>query len=118
MGTQLTKPHGIYQQNDRNIRDERQVQSFEPAYASMIRVRVLGGVCDPQQWLLVDRISGEHWNETFKITRQTFQFRGVIKRRLKPTIQDIYRTLLSTLAARGDRNRSVSLADLRGHTST
>jgi len=84
----------------------------------MTRARVLGGVCDPQQWLLVDQISGEHWNETFEITWQTFQLRGVIKRRLKPAIQDIYRALLSTLAACGDLSRSVSLADLRGHSST
>jgi len=47
--TRLTKLHGIHQQNDRDIRDERQTQSFEPAYTFMIRVWVLGGVCDPQQ---------------------------------------------------------------------
>ena len=108
--TQLTKFHGIYQQDDRDIRDERQVQGVEPAYSFMIRVRMPGGVCSPQQWLLMDQISDEHGNGTFKITtRQTFQFHGVIKRHLKPAIQDINRALLDTLAACGDVNRSVSL---------
>ena len=105
--TQLTKFHGIYQQDDRDIRDERQAQGVEPAYSFMIRVRMPAGVCDPQQWLLIDQISDEHGNGTFKITtRQTFQFHGVIKRHLKPAIQDINRALLDTLAACGDVNRS------------
>ena len=107
--TQLTKFHGIYQQDDRDIRDERQAQGVEPAYSFMIRVRMPGGVCNPQQWLLMDQIADEHGNGTFKLTtRQTFQFHGVIKRHLKPAIQDINRALLDTLAACGDVNRSVS----------
>ena len=108
--TQLTKFHGIYQQDDRDIRDDRQAQGVEPAYSFMIRVRMPGGVCDPQQWLLMDQIADEHGNGTFKITtRQTFQFHGVIKRHLKPAIQDINRALLDTLAACGDVNRLVLL---------
>ena len=108
--TQLTKFHGIYQQDDRDIRDERQTQGVEPAYAFMIRVRMPGGVCDSQQWLLMDQIADEHGNGTLKITtRQTFQFHGVIKRHLKPAIQDINRALLDTLAACGDVNRLAAL---------
>ncbi|EPQ56382.1 sulphite reductase hemo protein beta subunit [Gloeophyllum trabeum ATCC 11539] len=106
--TQLTKFHGIYQQDDRDIRDERQAQGVEPAYQFMIRVRMPGGVCRPDQWLRMDQIADEHGNGTFKITtRQTFQFHGVIKRHLKPAIQDINRSLLDTLAACGDVNRNV-----------
>ncbi|EKM81953.1 hypothetical protein AGABI1DRAFT_55063 [Agaricus bisporus var. burnettii JB137-S8] len=106
--TQLTKFHGIYQQDDRDIRDERQAQNVEPAYSFMIRVRLPGGVCTPEQWLQVDQIADEHGTGTFKITtRQTFQFHGVIKRHLKPAIQDINRVLLDTLAACGDVNRNV-----------
>ena len=117
--TQLTKFHGIYQQDDRDIRDERQAQGVEPAYSFMIRVRMPGGVCDPRQWLLIDQISDEHGNGTFKITtRQTFQFHGVIKRHLKPAIQDINRALLDTLAACGDVNRLVSLVDPHRHSFT
>lgn len=104
--TQLTKFHGIYQQDDRDIRDERQTQGAEPAYSFMIRVRMPGGVCTPEQWLQMDRIADEHGNGTYKITtRATFQFHGVIKRHLKPSIQAINKVLLDTLAACGDVNR-------------
>lgn len=103
---QLTKFHGIYQQDDRDIRDERSAQGLEPAYSFMIRVRMPGGVCTPAQWLAMDRISDEHGNSTFKLTtRQTFQFHGVIKKHLKPSIQAINRALLDTIAACGDVNR-------------
>ena len=103
---QLTKFHGTYQQDDRDIRDERQAEGLEPAYGFMIRVRVPGGVCTADQWLALDRIADEHGNGTFKITtRQTFQFHGVIKRHLKKAMQAINRTLLDTLAACGDVNR-------------
>jgi sulfite reductase (NADPH) hemoprotein beta-component len=103
---QLTKFHGIYQQDDRDIREEREAQGVEPAYSFMIRVRMPGGVCLPHQWLQMDQIADEHGSGTFKITtRQTFQFHGVIKRHLKPAIQDINRVLLDTLAACGDVNR-------------
>lgn len=106
--TQLTKFHGIYQQDDRDIRDERQAQGAEPAFSFMIRVRMPGGVCTPEQWLIMDQIADEHGTGTFKITtRQTFQFHGVIKRHLKSAIQDINRALLDTLAACGDVNRNV-----------
>ncbi|KAI6044262.1 hypothetical protein EDC04DRAFT_2890055 [Pisolithus marmoratus] len=106
--TQLTKFHGIYQQDDRDIRDDRQAQGVEPAYSFMIRVRMAGGVCTPKQWLQMDRIADEHGNGTFKLTtRSTFQFHGVIKRHLKPTIQGINKVLLDTLAACGDVNRNV-----------
>ncbi|KAF9078165.1 hypothetical protein BDP27DRAFT_1413083 [Rhodocollybia butyracea] len=105
---QLTKFHGIYQQDDRDIRDERMAQGVEPAFSFMIRVRMPGGVCTPKQWLQMDQIADEHGSGTFKITtRQTFQFHGVIKRHLKPAIQDINRVLLDTLAACGDVNRNV-----------
>lgn len=106
--TQLTKFHGIYQQDDRDIRDERQAQGVEPAYSFMIRVRTPGGVCTSEQWLQMDRIADEHGNGTFKITtRATFQFHGVIKQHLKPSIQEINKVLLDTLAACGDVNRNV-----------
>ncbi|KAG6813848.1 hypothetical protein H0H92_006792 [Tricholoma furcatifolium] len=110
---QLTKFHGIYQQDDRDIRDERQAQGVEPAYSFMIRVRMPGGVCKPDQWLKMDQIADEHGCGTFKITtRQTFQFHGVIKRHLKPAIQAINRALLDTLAACGDVNRNVCCSSI------
>jgi sulfite reductase (NADPH) hemoprotein beta-component len=108
---QLTKFHGIYEQDDRDVRDERKDQGLEPAYAFMIRVRMPGGVCKPEQWLAMDRIADERGNGTFKLTtRQTFQFHGVIKKHLKPSIQAINKALLDTIAACGDVNRCFLLS--------
>lgn len=105
---QLTKFHGIYQQDDRDIRKERRKKKLEPAYSFMIRVRVPGGVSTPEQWLDMDRIAQEHANSAIKLTtRQAFQFHGVIKSNLKKSIQEINEALFDTLAACGDVNRNV-----------
>jgi len=106
--TQLTKFHGIYQQDDRDVRKERRKQKLEPAYSFMIRVRVAGGVCSSEQWLEMDRLAMEYANHTLKLTtRQAFQFHGVIKSNLRTTIKEINDTLLDTIAACGDVNRNV-----------
>jgi len=106
--TQLTKFHGIYQQDDRDIRAERRKKKLEPAYSFMIRVRVPGGVASPQQWLEMDRLANTYANHTLKLTtRQAFQFHGVIKTNLKQTVYEINEALLDTLAACGDVNRNV-----------
>lgn len=106
--TQLTKFHGIYQQDDRDVRKERRHQKLEPAYSFMIRVRLPGGVCTPQQWLDMDRLASDYANGTLKLTtRQAFQFHGVIKSNLRTTIQGINASLLDTIAACGDVNRNV-----------
>ena len=55
--TVLIKFHGSYQQDDRDIRDERRRQKLEPAYSFMIRTRLPGGVCTPAQWLQLDAIA-------------------------------------------------------------
>jgi sulfite reductase (NADPH) hemoprotein beta-component len=67
----------IYQQDDRDIRDQRKEQGLEPAYSFMVRVRMPAGVCRPEQWLQVDEIADRRGNGTFKLTtRETFQFHG------------------------------------------
>lgn len=104
----LLKFHGTYQQDDRDLRNERQRQKLEPAYSFMIRVRMPGGVCTPQQWLAMDDLACRYANHSLRITtRQTFQFHGVIKRYLKATIAGINHALLNTIAACGDVNRNV-----------
>src|SRR6056297_2291224 len=106
--TQLSKFHGIYQQDDRDVRSERRRQRLEPAYSFMIRARVHGGVCTPGQWLAMDELARTHANGTLRLTtRQAFQFHGVIKTRLRATIRGINECLLDTLAACGDVNRNV-----------
>lgn len=106
--TQLSKFHGIYQQHDRDLEKERKIQKLEPAYSFLIRVRLPGGIATREQWLQMDRLADEYANGTMKLTtRQTFQLHGVIKKRLKTTIQGINQVLLTTIAACGDVNRNV-----------
>lgn len=104
----LMKFHGIYQQDDRDLRDERRRQKLEPAYQFMIRVRLPGGVCTPAQWLKLDELARAHGGNTLRITtRQTFQFHWVLKDSLRPIIQGLHDTLLDTVAACGDDSRGV-----------
>jgi sulfite reductase (NADPH) hemoprotein beta-component len=106
--TALLKFHGSYQQDDRDLRDERRRQKLEPAYAFMIRVRLPGGVLTPAQWLALDDLAGRYANGTLRLTtRQTFQFHGVGKRHLKAAMQAIHAAGLDTVAACGDVNRNV-----------
>lgn len=110
---QLTKFHGTYMQDDRDLRDERKAQGLEPAYMFMIRCRLAAGVATPKQWLQMDEISTNLGNETIKLTtRQTFQFHGVVKGKLKPAMQAINRALMTTIAACGDVNRNVMCSAL------
>ncbi|KAJ5295478.1 hypothetical protein PENANT_c001G08967 [Penicillium antarcticum] len=110
---QLTKFHGTYMQDDRDLRDERKAQGLEPAYSFMIRCRLAGGVATPKQWLQMDAIASSHGNETMKLTtRQTFQFHGVIKRNLKGAMRAINNSMMDTLAACGDVNRNVMCSSL------
>ena len=106
--TQLSKFHGIYQQDDRDSRSERKRQRLEPAYSFMIRARVPAGICSAEQWLNMDRIANRHANGTIRLTtRQAFQLHGVIKTHLKTAIGEINQAMMDTLAACGDVNRNV-----------
>ncbi len=109
----LMKFHGVYQQDDRDIRDERRRQKLEPAYTFMVRVRLPGGICTPAQWLKMDELARAHGGDTIRLTtRQTFQFHWVVKEAVKPVIQGLHEVLLDTIAACGDDARGVmSTAD-------
>ncbi|KAK0744211.1 hypothetical protein B0T18DRAFT_392847 [Schizothecium vesticola] len=114
---QLTKFHGTYMQDDRDVRDERKAQGLEPAYSFMIRCRLPGGVSTPKQWIQMDDIANELGNQTMKLTtRQTFQFHGVVKGKLRPAMQAINRALMTTIAACGDVNRNVMCSPLPGQS--
>lgn len=105
---QLTKFHGIYAQDDRDLRNQRRRENKEKAFSFMARIRVPGGVCTPQQWLALDALADSHANGTLKITtRQAFQFHGILKGNLRPAIKAINAQLMDTLAACGDVNRNV-----------
>lgn len=111
--TQLSKFHGIYQQDDRDIRSERKRQKLEPAYSFMIRARIPGGLVSADQWLAMDRIANQYANGSIRLTtRQAIQFHGVVKRELKETIAAINQSTLDTIAACGDVNRNVMASSL------
>jgi sulfite reductase (NADPH) hemoprotein beta-component len=106
--SQLTKFHGIYAQDDRDLRNQRRKEGKEKAFIFMTRIRVPGGVCTPAQWIVLDKLSDTHANGTLKITtRQAFQFHGILKENLWQTVNQINGALLDTLAACGDVNRNV-----------
>jgi sulfite reductase (NADPH) hemoprotein beta-component len=109
--TVLLKFHGSYQQDDRDLRDERRRSLLEPAYQFMIRTRTPGGVVSPEQWLKMDAIATRFANGSLRLTtRQAFQFHGVVKGELKATLQAINAALIDTVAACGDVNRNVLVA--------
>jgi len=100
---QFLKFHGIYQQDDRDLRKTGK------KYIMMIRGRIPGGVMTPKQWCVFDDLATQHGNNTLRITtRQSIQFHGVVKSGLGPLIKKINESLLSTLAACGDVNRNVT----------
>jgi len=105
---QLTKFHGIYLQDDRDLRAERGKQRMEKAFIFMARMRVPSGILTPAQYLAADRMARERGNGTLRFTtRQTIQFHGIIKSNLRPLIQGLHQEMLDTIAACGDVNRNV-----------
>ena len=105
---QLTKFHGIYVQDDRDLRAERGRKKMEKAFIFMARLRVPGGVLTPQQWLAAERVARERGNATLRLTtRQTIQFHGIIKSNLRHAIRGLNDAMLDTIAACGDVNRNV-----------
>lgn len=105
----LIKFHGMYQQDDRDRREERTEKKLEWLYSFMIRLRLPGGFLTPKQWIGLHHIAGEHSTGTIKITtRQTVQLHGIYKSHIKPTIQDFNTLHLDSIAACGDVNRNVT----------
>ncbi|MCP1368020.1 sulfite reductase, partial [Halomonas sp. BBD48] len=106
--TQLTKFHGFYQQDDRDLRSERRHQKLEPLYSFMVRLRLPGGLVTPEQWLTLDDVARRYANGTLRITtRQTFQYHGVFKENLRPHLKAVNQAMIDTIAACGDVNRNV-----------
>lgn len=105
----LIRFHGMYQQDDRDIRAERTEQKLEPRHAMMLRCRLPGGVITPEQWLKIDKFAAEQTlYGSIRITnRQTFQFHGILKGDVKPAHQMLHEAGLDSLATANDVNRNV-----------
>ncbi|MCB1868250.1 MAG: assimilatory sulfite reductase (NADPH) hemoprotein subunit [Gammaproteobacteria bacterium] len=105
---QLSKFHGFYEQDDRDLRQQRQERLLEPYYSFMLRARLPGGVCTPRQWQVIDSVAQRLGNGSIRLTtRQTFQYHGILKRNLKPLIREINRAMIDSIGGCGDVNRNV-----------
>ena len=108
---QFIKFHGIYQQDDRDLR--KTAKKFQ----MMIRGRIPGGVMTAAQWVTFDDLATRYGNNTLRVTtRQSIQFHGVHMSGLGPLVKKINESLLSTLAACGDVNRNVTAPPTPAYT--
>src|SRR6201992_110388 len=88
--TQLTKFHGFYQQDDRDLRAERGKQRMEKAFSFMVRMRIPAGIVTPTQYLAIERLALQRANGTIRLTtRETVQFHGILKGNLQPLMQGL-----------------------------
>ena len=106
---QLIRFHGMYEQDNRDIRAERNEQKLEGLKNVMIRCRLPGGVITPKQWLGIDEFADSHtlYNSIRLTNRQTFQYHGVLKPDIKAVHQWLNKLGLDTIATAGDVNRNV-----------
>lgn len=105
---QLLKFHGSYQQDDRDLRTKLKREGKQAANQFMVRVRMPGGKLTAAQYLACDELATTVANGTLRITtRQEFQFYGILKADLKPTIRRVNEVFLSTMAACGDVERNI-----------
>ena len=105
----LIKFHGMYQQDDRDRREERAEKKLERLYSFMIRLRLPGGFMKPEQWVAAHHVAGAYTTGVIKITtRQTLQLHGLLKRNIRPTIQAFSQVKLDSIATCGDINRNVA----------
>ena len=105
---QLSKFHGLYMQDDRDLRNALKKEGKEKAFAFMLRVRLPGGKATSKQWLVLDKLADEIASPSLRLTtRQTFQFHGVLKGNVKKLVKGMHQVLLDSIAACGDVNRNV-----------
>ncbi|HEX4227409.1 MAG TPA: NADPH-dependent assimilatory sulfite reductase hemoprotein subunit [Bryobacteraceae bacterium] len=98
----VLKFHGIYQQDDRDLRKAGVKQ-----VTAMVRVGVPGGVLTSDQYLALDRLADMGEGSLRITTRQDIQYHYVPKVRLRELIRTLNENWLSTLAACGDVVRNV-----------
>jgi sulfite reductase (ferredoxin) len=105
---QVLKFHGVYQQDDRDLRKEARKLGLDKHYQMMIRTRIPGGVVSADAYLAHDRVAADWGNGTLRVTtRQDFQLHGVLKGDLKSSIRAINEALLTTLGGCGDQERNI-----------
>ena len=109
-GAALLKFHGLYQQEDRDGRQERKKEGQAKTHQFMLRTKAPGGRVTVAQYLVHDDLASCFGNGSLRITaRQVFQLHGVLKTDLRETLQRINASLLSTFGACGDVVRNIVL---------
>lgn len=98
----LLKFHGIYQQDDRDVRRQRASQKLPLDYSCMVRAAVPGGRLRPEQWRALDRVAERSGGSLRLTTRQGVQFHSTAKADLRRLISMLNAELVTTLGACGD----------------
>ncbi len=105
---QLLKFHGVYSQDNRDVRRERAQAGEALDYIFMIRVVIPGGRLSSEQWLGLDEIAGSIADGSIRLTtRQAVQYHGVVKGDLRALARSLDRQFLSSFGACGDVVRNV-----------
>ena len=114
---QILKFHGIYAQDNRDVRRERAVNGEELDYIFMIRIAIPGGRLSTDQWLALDGAATDVADGTIRLTtRQAVQFHGVLKDGLRPLARAVDAHLMTSFGACGDVVRNVvSCPELQGN---
>jgi sulfite reductase (ferredoxin) len=106
----LLKFHGVYAQDNRDVRRERALAGETLDYIFMIRVAIPGGRLTSEQWLALDNVAGELADGTIRLTtRQAVQFHGVLKQGLRPLAAALDEHLMTSFGACGDVVRNTVL---------
>jgi sulfite reductase (ferredoxin) len=99
----LLKFHGIYAQDNRDVRRERTLAGESLEYIFMIRVAIPGGRLSSTQWLAIDNIAEELADGSIRLTtRQAVQFHGVLKFSLQELSGRLHAHAMTSFAACGD----------------
>ena len=112
-GYQILKFHGSYQQDDRDVRNDRRKAGAEYDFGFMIRLRIAGGDVPPALWLALDDLATRFGRASIRLTtRQSVQLHFIPKGDVGTVIRTVNEALASTLGACGDVNRNVMAAPL------
>ncbi len=111
----LIKFHGIYAQDDRDVRRTRTLAKEELEYIFMVRVVVPGGRLSSDQWLALDEVAERFGNGTLRLTtRQAVQIHGVWKGSLRDLASRLHEATLSSFGGCGDVVRNTVLCPRLG----
>ena len=100
---QILKFHGIYQQDDRDLR-----RRVDREYVFMVRAALPGGAVSAEQYLVADELADWVGDGSLRITsRQGLQWHQIRKGSIKALVWTLNQSLVTTFGACGDVVRNV-----------